>query len=62
MGRAQANAAVTDEPSPALKTFSKYFTNLFPLWNIIGAAVALKEPAVYSFMSTDYFTAALATL
>jgi len=56
-------AATASEPAPtAFETFSTYFTNLFPLWNIFGAALALKQPAAYAFMSTDYFTAALSIL
>jgi len=60
MGRPHVNAA-TAQASP-LETFSKYFTNLFPLWNVFGAALALKQPSAYAFMSTDYFTVALSVL
>eukprot|EP00192_Tetraselmis_astigmatica_P011946 CAMPEP_0117657114 /NCGR_PEP_ID=MMETSP0804-20121206/5160_1 /TAXON_ID=1074897 /ORGANISM="Tetraselmis astigmatica, Strain CCMP880" /LENGTH=396 /DNA_ID=CAMNT_0005463551 /DNA_START=590 /DNA_END=1780 /DNA_ORIENTATION=- len=54
--------AASARGSSAMETFSSYFTNLFPLWNVAAAVLALKEPAAFSFMSTDYFTAALAVL
>eukprot|EP00191_Tetraselmis_sp_GSL018_P000022 CAMPEP_0177606608 /NCGR_PEP_ID=MMETSP0419_2-20121207/17402_1 /TAXON_ID=582737 /ORGANISM="Tetraselmis sp., Strain GSL018" /LENGTH=382 /DNA_ID=CAMNT_0019100989 /DNA_START=128 /DNA_END=1276 /DNA_ORIENTATION=- len=61
VARPHVSATAVDENS-ALKKFSQSFTRLFPLWNILGAGLALKQPEVYSFMSTDYFTAALAIL
>lgn len=53
--------AAAAEQSP-LQTAATYFVNLFPLWNLFGAVLALKQPAAYSFMSTEYFTVALSVL
>jgi len=58
----RATVAATATSASAFEVFSTYFTQLFPLWNIFGAALALKEPAAYAFMSTDYFTVALSVL
>jgi len=44
-----------------LKTMS-LVTNLFPLWTVLFTAIALKSPKTFDFFTTEYFTAALATL
>jgi len=44
------------------QTFSEIFSNLFPLWTVMAAFTGLNHPQMYSFMSTDYFTAALSVL
>eukprot|EP00667_Euglena_gracilis_P008215 EG_transcript_8317 len=42
--------------------FVELTSNLFPLWTALVAALALQQPALFSFMSTSHFTAALACL
>lgn len=38
------------------------FANLFPLWTLLGAGIALKAPSTFNFMTTDYFTLGLSIL
>eukprot|EP00241_Pyramimonas_parkeae_P019025 CAMPEP_0114324754 /NCGR_PEP_ID=MMETSP0059-20121206/28701_1 /TAXON_ID=36894 /ORGANISM="Pyramimonas parkeae, Strain CCMP726" /LENGTH=385 /DNA_ID=CAMNT_0001453365 /DNA_START=8 /DNA_END=1165 /DNA_ORIENTATION=+ len=60
--------AATDSNSPVVPTKSTFttvtetFSQLFPLWTILGAGTALVRPATFSFMTTDYFTLALSLL
>jgi len=37
-------------------------TTLFPVWTVLCSGIALKNPAAFSWFSTEYFTAALAAL
>lgn len=41
---------------------SSMVTNLFPVWTVIAALLALKRPETFLMISTDKFTAALAVL
>lgn len=56
------------EPSPSggelskFQKFSELFSNLFPLWTVLSAGVALKAPQSLAWFTTSYFTAALAML
>ncbi|KAK3274794.1 sodium/pyruvate cotransporter [Cymbomonas tetramitiformis] len=69
------SAAAEPEPEPVteaitetgaapstFETISSLLTNLFPLWTLLSALLALKQPSAFSFMTTDSFTACLATL
>lgn len=42
--------------------FSELFSNLFPLWTLLSAGIALKAPQSLAWFSTSYFTGALAML
>ena len=42
--------------------FSKYFTNMFPLWTVFSAGIAMQYPNVFTWLGTEYFTMALSTL
>lgn len=46
----------------AFKVVTELFSNLFPVWTLLGAGVALKSPATFNFMTTDYFTLGLSIL
>jgi BASS family bile acid:Na+ symporter len=37
-------------------------TTLFPLWTILFSGIALKNPASFTWFTTEYFTACLAAL
>lgn len=41
---------------------STLFTNLFPVWTVIVALAALKKPALFTWLTTPYFTASLGIL
>ncbi|KAG5187002.1 putative anion:sodium symporter [Tribonema minus] len=41
---------------------SVVFTNLFPVWLTLFSAVALKDPAMFAWFTTEYFTGGLALL
>jgi len=41
---------------------STLFSNLFPLWTVLGAGTALLRPATFDFMTTSSFTAGLSIL
>lgn len=41
---------------------STVLTNLFPLWTLLAAGSALYRPALYTWLTTPYFTACLAVL
>jgi BASS family bile acid:Na+ symporter len=53
-------AAVTSASS--LQKTSDFVTNLFPVWTVLSAALALTRPAMFSAIDTKYFTAMLAAL
>ena len=59
-----ASAAVPAEPSGpgAFARFSELFSNLFPLWTVLSAGIALKAPQSLAWFSTSFFTGALAML
>ena len=44
------------------RKFSFYLTNLFPVWTVLVSLVALKSPSTFTWLTTEYFTAGLATL
>jgi BASS family bile acid:Na+ symporter len=46
----------------AFKSFSNVFSNLFPLWTLAVALMGLFTPAVFSGISTSYFTGLLGML
>ena len=49
----------------AMDSFSKFsalFSNLFPLWTVLSAALALTKPAFFNFMTTPMITFCLALL
>jgi bile acid:Na+ symporter, BASS family len=62
--------ASADVPSPSLAqrawklyvAASVIFTNLFPLWTLTVAGIALKKPMLFTWLTTPYFTAALGIL
>jgi len=68
----KANASPAAAPAPAAPEHPAWFetylrasstvTNLFPLWTVLSAALALARPEAFAIMSTDKFTAALAVL
>lgn len=41
---------------------STIVTNLFPLWTLVAALSALKRPALYTWLTTPYFTLSLGVL
>lgn len=41
---------------------SNIFTNLFPVWTVLAALSALKRPALYTWLTTPYFTLSLGIL
>eukprot|EP00182_Erythrolobus_australicus_P002852 CAMPEP_0185831886 /NCGR_PEP_ID=MMETSP1353-20130828/1759_1 /TAXON_ID=1077150 /ORGANISM="Erythrolobus australicus, Strain CCMP3124" /LENGTH=433 /DNA_ID=CAMNT_0028529999 /DNA_START=46 /DNA_END=1347 /DNA_ORIENTATION=+ len=41
---------------------SVMFTNLFPLWTVLVAVIAVKQPSIFTWLTTPYFTGALAML
>ena len=41
---------------------SNIFANLFPLWTVLAAGAGLANPSLFSWLSTEYFTAGLAIL
>lgn len=41
---------------------STIFTNLFPVWTLLCALSALKKPALYTWLTTPYFTLSLGML
>jgi len=61
MGRrpsASAGATFMD----SFSKFSAVFSNLFPLWTVLSAALALTKPAFFNFMTTPTITFCLALL
>ena len=61
MGRrpsASAGATFMD----SFSKFSAVFSNLFPLWTVLSAALALTKPAFFNFMTTPMITFCLALL
>ena len=62
-GPAPARAAASaDAPNNRLQQASDLFANLFPVWTLLAAGQALRAPTTFAFLSTEFFTAALAVL
>ncbi|CAM9866054.1 unnamed protein product [Scytosiphon promiscuus] len=55
-------AAEKNKLFKAYETGARWFTNLFPIWLCVFSGVALKDPAVFAWFTTEYFTGALAVL
>lgn len=54
-----------EPPSAAWNSYvriSTIFTNLFPIWTLLCALSALKKPALYTWLTTPYFTLSLGLL
>jgi len=52
-------------PSNLFEIYTKVMgaaTTLFPLWTVLFTGIALKSPKSFAWFTTEYFTAALATL
>ena len=50
------STAVTAEPEeedPAGKGLLSLFVNLFPVWTVLGAGVALYHPPTFSWLTTQ---------
>lgn len=76
--RRLVTTAIASEESPSITEASKtnfldrvwqayvkistVVTNLFPVWTIISAVSALKRPALYTWLTTPYFTFSLGIL
>lgn len=63
--------SATSDPEPMSKSGSfmetylkvaNVFANLFPVWTVLAAGAAIKNPAYFSWLSTKYFTLGLAIL
>jgi len=60
--------AVQDAPKKKPTFFEIYTktmnfaTNLFPLWTVLFTVIGLKSPSSFDWLTTEYFTAALAIL
>lgn len=67
-GRARSAPASSGVPSSTSGWFETYmkisniFANLFPLWTVLAAGAGLANPSLFSWLSTEYFTAGLAIL
>ncbi|CAM9485462.1 unnamed protein product [Ectocarpus sp. 4 AP-2014] len=61
-GGDQAVAVKENKLFKAYETGARWFTNLFPIWLCVFSGVALKDPSVFAWFTTEYFTAALAVL
>ena len=64
-GTGAAAAAAGANPKTLLSRvnhFVEIFSNLFPIWTVMVAAIALNRPDTFSFMTTDSFTVALSAL
>lgn len=65
-----ANPSDSDSKSPTTSakiwnfyvTASNIFTNLFPVWTFAVAIAAAKKPALFTWLTTPYFTASLGIL
>ena len=59
------NGGLRVSAATAMDSFSKFsalFSNLFPLWTVLSAAVGLTKPAFFNFMTTPMITFCLALL
>lgn len=63
-GSSLANAQPTllDNVWKSYVRLSTVITNLFPVWTLIAALSALKKPALYTWLTTPYFTLSLGIL
>lgn len=61
-----AKAPVEEAPAPTTmdryKRVSGMLVNLFPIWTVLFAAAGLAKPEWFAWLTTKYFTAALAML
>eukprot|EP00903_Cladosiphon_okamuranus_P015151 g14009.t1 len=55
-------AAPKSKMFQAYETGARWFTNLFPIWLCVFSGVALKDPSVFAWFTTEYFTGGLAVL
>lgn len=42
--------------------FSNIFANMFPVWTVMAAVLGLRNPSLFSWLTTQYFTLGLAIL
>ena len=59
------NGGLRVSAATAMDSFSKFsalFSNLFPLWTVLSAGLALTKPAFFNFMTTPMITFCLALL
>ena len=64
-GKATMGGGLRVSAATAMDSFSKFsalFSNLFPLWTVLSAALALTKPAFFNFMTTPMITFCLALL
>lgn len=69
-GPVQASSSMSnpDSQSFGTKAWNAYvagstiFTNLFPVWTLVVALAALKKPALFTWLTTPYFTFSLGIL
>eukprot|EP01041_Mallomonas_annulata_P004072 gene4072-8101_t len=65
---ASSSVIVASEPAKKFDIWQAYLkttdvlTNLFPLWTVLFAGLALKRPETFAWFTTNYFTASLAIL
>lgn len=62
---AAAAAPVEKEGRTLFETYTRVstlLTNLFPLWTVLFSGWALARPSAFAWLTTEYFTAGLATL
>ena len=57
-----SDAAAAVEEDPAGEGLTSKFVNLFPVWTVLAAGLALYQPSLFSWLTTEYFTAGLAML
>jgi len=62
MGRRPSVNAGAATFMESFSKFSALFSNLFPLWTVLSAALALTKPAFFNFMTTPMITFCLALL
>lgn len=62
------DSSLTEPSGPSAAIWAAYvglstvLTNLFPVWTLLAAGSALHTPALYTWLTTPYFTACLAVL
>lgn len=67
-GETAAETEDTDEPVEVIvkyKTYTKWMTRatlMFPIWTVLFTGIALKDPSIFSWFTTKYFTRALTIL
>jgi len=60
----QSTAVAGAEPAKEVAKMSAVdtFVNLFPLWTVLSAVLAVVKPSTFAWLTTEYFTAGLAML